>query len=221
MPTVTPIRNLPYPLATDPPDVQGDLQDLAEALDTDTRNVVFADAAARDAAIPAPAQGMKCWIGDVEYAYLGGSWRVSWAPTAWWTGDNDGTSGTPAGVVNRIEFGGPTAGQSSWHAVLSPDESGGPYSRVTPDVPGLYLVTVHGSSEIPAGQTCRLLIAVDGAIRAGATLAGLSGGLEYFNASFMVGVDGSSTYFETWWIPAGGAELGDADMMIRWLAPYY
>ncbi|MFF8959098.1 hypothetical protein [Streptomyces sp. NPDC014894] len=75
----TPLSALPYPQPTDPADLPAHLKSLAEA--ADGRTVLrFADAAARDAKLTAPAAGMIAWIGTPgRLMYYTGS---AWAPVA-------------------------------------------------------------------------------------------------------------------------------------------
>ncbi|GGZ15336.1 hypothetical protein GCM10010387_04570 [Streptomyces inusitatus] len=75
----TPLSALPYPQPTDPADLPAHLKSLAEA--ADGRTVLrFADAAARDAKVTAPAAGMIAWIGNPgRLMYYTGS---AWVPVA-------------------------------------------------------------------------------------------------------------------------------------------
>lgn len=83
MPT-TAIGAAPYPAPDDADDVPGDLQALAEW--ASTRGVMrFADAAARDAAIPSPVAGMVAWL-DTPGAVTvrtATAWRTLWSNLAW------------------------------------------------------------------------------------------------------------------------------------------
>lgn len=80
MPASTVIRALPYPLDSDPIDVAGDMQRLAEALDTGigrTPGKVFATKAALDAEAGAWPDGSVAMVAPgVAYEKLSGVWRL-------------------------------------------------------------------------------------------------------------------------------------------------
>lgn len=78
----TPLQALPYPSLSDPPNGPAQLQALAVAVE---KQLVmrFATTAARDAAIPAPVEGMCAYIGSGDvaegpYYYHGSAWRLPW-----------------------------------------------------------------------------------------------------------------------------------------------
>lgn len=80
-----PIQGLPYPDLTGvPPNVPADIKALADAVAP--RSVMrFASIAARDAALPAPVDGMVCFVAadNGYYARVGGEWVVFWSDTGW------------------------------------------------------------------------------------------------------------------------------------------
>lgn len=80
-----PIQGLPYPDLTGvPPNVPADIKALADAVAP--RSVMrFASIAARDAALPAPVDGMVCYIAadNGYYVRAGGQWVVLWSDTGW------------------------------------------------------------------------------------------------------------------------------------------
>ncbi|MFI5808968.1 hypothetical protein [Streptomyces sp. NPDC051561] len=81
---VTPIGAAPYPAGADADAVPADLMALAVWASTRV-NMNFATAAARDAAIPAPTQGMIAWLqtpGSLTVRTATG-WRTLWSQLAW------------------------------------------------------------------------------------------------------------------------------------------
>lgn len=89
MPGSTP-RGYPYPLTTEPADGSPQIEALARAIDTDVAGVGvssiprFANAAARNGAIPSPVEGQHCWLLDIhqEQAYrpASGGNAAGWYP---------------------------------------------------------------------------------------------------------------------------------------------
>lgn len=100
----TPNLGLWYPDGSDPISSGDDgLRDLATRLDTCHGTVVpFASAAARDAAIPAPVEGMVCSLADTDtlYRYDGTAWHpvAGTMPNAYqsWTGSQSVAAGISA-----------------------------------------------------------------------------------------------------------------------------
>lgn len=80
-----PVQGLPYPDLTGvPPNVPADIKALADAVAP--RTVMrFASIAARDAALPAPVDGMVCFVAADSgyYVRVDGEWRVLWQDTGW------------------------------------------------------------------------------------------------------------------------------------------
>ena len=76
MPT-SPMQALPYPAPASAVNIPGDMAAMANAIEP--RLVMwFSNAAARDAAILAPSEGMMCFLDSNKnyYGYTGGDWRV-------------------------------------------------------------------------------------------------------------------------------------------------
>lgn len=83
MPT-TPIGAAPYPAGASADAVPADMQALAVWASTRV-NMRFADAAARDAAITSPTQGMVAWLDTPGCITVrtASAWRTVWSPLAW------------------------------------------------------------------------------------------------------------------------------------------
>lgn len=77
MPDVTPMQSFPFPTDADDPDIPGDLEALANAIE---RRVVgvYANAADRDSKIPSPQTGQFAYlIGTNELTvYQGATWVI-------------------------------------------------------------------------------------------------------------------------------------------------
>lgn len=92
----TPVSGIPYPAATDAPNVPLHMQNAVIALD---RKIIpaFATTTARDAAIPSPTEGMVCYVTDLGYhvMYAGAAWHplglneISYSETPAWGTDPD------------------------------------------------------------------------------------------------------------------------------------
>jgi len=81
-------QNLPSPLLSDPPD--GPAQISAVNVATAQRlNMRFANAAARDAELPNPVEGMECFIGTgataVKQIYWDSAWQTLYSGDIGWT----------------------------------------------------------------------------------------------------------------------------------------
>jgi hypothetical protein len=65
-----------YPLAADQVDVPADMLTLANTVGPYS-NMRFASAAARDALLTAPIEGMKAWLSDIDATtvYMNGAWQ--------------------------------------------------------------------------------------------------------------------------------------------------
>lgn len=92
MPTTS--RGYPYPLPTDPPDGAVQIHDLAAAINTDVTTIagdvatgipIYPNAAARDAAIPAPVLGQQAFLQDLQQGqhYSEFGWVAGVGVTAW------------------------------------------------------------------------------------------------------------------------------------------
>ncbi len=83
MPTTTTVQGLPVPVAADDVDVPGDMMSLAQAVETKLV-MVFANSGARDSAIPAPTDGMLCYVADVGWyqVYDDAEWRTFFSSLA-------------------------------------------------------------------------------------------------------------------------------------------
>lgn len=77
MATTSDIHGWPLAEGTDAADIEVTIGDLADDMDNDLV-AVFADATARDAAIPTPSTAQLCVTNNVLQAYLGGSWFTPW-----------------------------------------------------------------------------------------------------------------------------------------------
>ncbi len=79
-----PIQGGPYPEPIDPPDGPGQMSAIVGW--AAGRSVMrFASIAARDAALPAPVDGMVCFVAADSgyYVRVDGEWRVLWQDTGW------------------------------------------------------------------------------------------------------------------------------------------
>lgn len=79
-----PIQGGPYPEPIDPPDGPGQMSAIVGW--AAGRSVMrFASIAARDAALPAPVDGMLCFVAadNGYYVRAGGQWVVLWSDTGW------------------------------------------------------------------------------------------------------------------------------------------
>lgn len=83
MPT-TPIGGAPYPTGADADDVPADMMALAAWAST-AGVMRFADAAARNAAIPSPTAGMVAWLDTPGSLTIrtASAWKTMWAPLSW------------------------------------------------------------------------------------------------------------------------------------------
>jgi hypothetical protein len=109
----TTINQFPYPAASDPPNGPAQIQSLALAVDK--RSVsVFANDAARDAAIPSPTTGMACVSGSRFLVYRAGAWAKQGGPRELlYENGNAGASGVVAvgaGLTGVLSVNVPAAG---------------------------------------------------------------------------------------------------------------
>lgn len=76
MATTTPLQDLPVPEITDDPDVVGDINALANAIEKKLAGV-YNSVADRDARITAPVEGQVAILRDLDkgYIYLAGGWK--------------------------------------------------------------------------------------------------------------------------------------------------
>ena len=123
MPT-TAINDLPYPALATPaqPDIPADFQALAEQVDT--RLVArYASAAARDAAIPAPVDGMVCYLADTDSfsSRVNGAWVSMVVANATWQNPAAGTAGLRSiGVTSVTAHAGDVGAAAETRAVAAP-----------------------------------------------------------------------------------------------------
>lgn len=97
MSTTTTVQGLPVPEAADDVDVPGDMMSLAQAVETKLV-MVFDNSGARDAAIPAPTDGMLCCLADSNsyQVFSDAEWRT------FFTGDAPG-SGISYGHISSYQ----------------------------------------------------------------------------------------------------------------------
>lgn len=145
---VTTINAYRYPAASDPPAGNSQIQNLA--LDVDKRSVaVFANDAARDAAIPSPTTGMACVSGSRFLVYRASAWAKQGGPRELlYENGNAGSSGVinvGAGATGVLSVNVPAAGVAAdtghVHVVLGIKSSG---TSV-----GSAVLTVNGGSTAP------------------------------------------------------------------------
>jgi hypothetical protein len=144
----TAINSYPYPAATDSPNGPSQIQDLALAVDK--RSVaVFANDAARDAAIPSPTTGMVCTSGSRLLVYRAGAWAKQGGPRELlYENGNAGSSGVinvGAGATGVLSVNVPAAGVAAdtghVHVVLGLKSTG--------TTVGSVVLTVNGGSIAP------------------------------------------------------------------------
>lgn len=144
MPATTP-DSLRYPVGGDTPNIPRDIKNLADdtqaaLLRQAAASNIYANTAARNAAIPSPTEGQTCWLLDIhqQQAYYGGQWIPTGGVMPGMILYNGG--GVPLGSANarlQFTFGGEAA---YWGGVISPNGNNDGLYRVP--VTGRYLVTL-------------------------------------------------------------------------------
>lgn len=205
MPGTTP-RGYPYPLTTEPADGAPQIEALARAIDTDMAAVKsegvlrFANAAARDAAIPAPVDGMVCWLSDLHQmqTYRAASrYPAGWYPTGGTLPGGWISTGAPqsftSGTWQKINFAGGGApylqGGLVWDAA----------NNAFTGPPGLYSMTLHAQlTQVAAGDD--VIFAYGGLTALGSAISGGSVPGNYaprLGASMPVELPASAWFYAT------------------------
>jgi hypothetical protein len=109
MPTTTPLTGTSVPIGSDTPDWGPKLAESLTFLEKFV-NLRFASASARNTAVPAPTEGMSCWLNDVNQitVYDGTQWVTAYDATRrafrLLGTSPSGIVGTPPGTVVTAYF---------------------------------------------------------------------------------------------------------------------
>lgn len=215
----TPVTGAPYPSATDSPNGPLQMQNLALAFD-DKVIARFATTAARDTAIPSPAEGMIVWCASPAgwYQRGGGAWRYfpSVIPTIGGTlqrSDSTNNINGPNAYTGLRTV--TTQSQGTWTTYTDANGVG-----VSNSTPGRYLVVATGLTDISGGARIEQLeclgtyafpFAVGGA--AGAGFGGASGSVAINAPS---GINLAFRYLNT---GSGTGSLRGSSWSCEWLRP--
>jgi hypothetical protein len=223
MPGATP-RGYPFPLSTEPADGSPQIEALARAVDLDTGAIeasllkgvpIFPNAAARDAAIPAPVAGQVTYLQDIgqQQMYTPGK---GWLPSGGVLPSmvvNWGASSLVVGSNSKLNY-----------APISTAAGGGlvwdaPNSAVTVAAPGFYAVGV--SIYFLTTQQNGAFIPAIGNLGAptlwgGTHTAPVVGGNAHTQLSSILQL-AAGDKLAAWYLAGGTGTIGDARMTVRWI----